>query len=168
MRAHKDYHDTKVAMTRLWIHEAYRVFYDRLIDDKDKEAFVQIITEKLGLTFDQTFHNICPNKQPPIFGDYINVDNVYEDINDMEVLKKHMNDTLGEYNATPGIVQQNLVLFRDAIEHGTVSLNPPFVVALNRVFSCCCVLQCPRSCASFASRKATCCSSESEAAVGRA
>ena len=118
MRAHKNFHDTKVAMTRLWIHESYRVFYDRLIDDKDKEAFVQIITEKLGSIFDQTFHNICPNKVTPIFGDYINVDNVYEDINDLAVLKKHMNDVMAEYNATPGIVQQNLVLFRDAIEHG--------------------------------------------------
>ncbi len=55
-------------MTRLWIHECFRVFSDRLINDKDREAFVGILTEKLGNLFDQTFHNICPNKQPPIFG----------------------------------------------------------------------------------------------------
>ena len=47
---------------------AYRVFSDRLIDEKDREAFVQTLSEKLGSLFDQTFHNICPNKQPPIFG----------------------------------------------------------------------------------------------------
>ena len=68
LRANKDYHDTRPAMTRLWIHECYRVFYDRLIDEKDRTGFVELITEKLGLLFDQTFHNICPNKQPPIFG----------------------------------------------------------------------------------------------------
>ena len=45
-----------------------RVFSDRLVDDKDMESFVAILTEKLGLLFDQTFHNICPGKQPPIFG----------------------------------------------------------------------------------------------------
>ena len=118
LRAHKDFHDTKPAMTRLWIHECFRVFFDRLINENDKEAFIQMISEKLGLLFDQTFHNICPNKQPPIFGDYIHPDNVYEDIHDIAKLKKHMSDTLDEYNNTPGVVQQNLVLFRDAIEHG--------------------------------------------------
>ena len=29
-----------------------------------------ILTEKLASLFDQTFHNICPNKQSPIFGKY--------------------------------------------------------------------------------------------------
>jgi dynein heavy chain len=46
----------------------FRVFADRLVDDKDRESFVGILSEKLGTLFDQTFHNICPNKQPPIFG----------------------------------------------------------------------------------------------------
>lgn len=68
LRADKDFHDTKYAMTRLWIHECYRVFFDRLIDDQDRENFLNLITEKLGILFDQTFHNICANKQPPIFG----------------------------------------------------------------------------------------------------
>ena len=48
----------------------FRVFSDRLIDDKDREAFVVLLSEKLGLLFDQTFHNICPNKQPPVFGKF--------------------------------------------------------------------------------------------------
>jgi dynein heavy chain len=48
----------------------FRVFSDRLVDDKDIEQFIAIMTEKLGSMFDQTFHNICPNKQPPIFGKY--------------------------------------------------------------------------------------------------
>ncbi|XP_046574741.1 LOW QUALITY PROTEIN: dynein axonemal heavy chain 2-like [Haliotis rubra] len=117
LRAHKDYHDTKHAMTRLWIHECFRVFSDRLVDDKDMEAFVAILTEKLGSLFDQTFHNICPNKQPPIFGDYINSEQVYEDIHDLTILKKHMLEMLDEYNTTPGVVSMDLVLFRDAIEH---------------------------------------------------
>ena len=45
-----------------------RVFSDRLVNDADKQAFIEILSEKLGSLFDQTFHNICPNKQPPIFG----------------------------------------------------------------------------------------------------
>jgi dynein heavy chain, axonemal len=46
----------------------FRVFSDRLVDDKDMEAFLNILTEKLALLFDQTYHNICPGKQPPFFG----------------------------------------------------------------------------------------------------
>uniref|UniRef100_A0A1I8HFN9 AAA domain-containing protein n=1 Tax=Macrostomum lignano TaxID=282301 RepID=A0A1I8HFN9_9PLAT len=117
LRANKSFHDTRAAITRLWIHECFRVFADRLVDDNDKHAFVELLSEKLGVLFDQTFHNICPNKQPPIFGDYLNVDLVYEDITDMEKLKKHMAEMLKEYNETPGIVSMDLVLFRDAIEH---------------------------------------------------
>ena len=32
---------------RLWIHEVYRVFYDRLIDDKDRQQFFEIVKETL-------------------------------------------------------------------------------------------------------------------------
>nr|XP_022345562.1 dynein heavy chain 2, axonemal-like isoform X2 [Crassostrea virginica] len=117
LRAHKDFHDTKHAMTRLWIHECFRVFSDRLVEERDTETFVNIMTEKLGSLFDQTYHNICPNKQPPIFGDYMNNDQVYEDIQDINQLKKQMTDFLEEYNSTPGVVNMDLVLFRDAIEH---------------------------------------------------
>ncbi|XP_064639639.1 dynein axonemal heavy chain 2-like isoform X2 [Lineus longissimus] len=117
LRAHKDYHDTKAAITRLWIHECFRVFSDRLVDASDNEAFITIMADKLGVLFDQTYHNICPNKQPPIFGDYMSTDSIYEDITDINALKKHMMEMLTDYNETPGVVAMDLVLFRDAIEH---------------------------------------------------
>ena len=50
----------------------FRVFSDRLIDAGDHEAFVSLLSDKLGTMFDLTFHNLCPNKQPPIFGKLIN------------------------------------------------------------------------------------------------
>lgn len=33
-------------LIRLWIHEIYRVFYDRLIDEKDKETFFGIVQDR--------------------------------------------------------------------------------------------------------------------------
>ena len=51
------------------------------------------------------------------------MDQVYEDIPDIVALKKHMRDTLEEYNNSPGVIRMDLVLFRDAIEHGKSLFN---------------------------------------------
>lgn len=34
LRSHKDYINTRPAIFRLWIHESFRVFYDRLVDNR--------------------------------------------------------------------------------------------------------------------------------------
>ncbi|KAG7496340.1 dynein heavy chain 2, axonemal [Solea senegalensis] len=119
LRAHPDFHDTKTNITRLWVHECFRVFSDRLVDHSDMEAFVALMGEKLGTLFDLTFHSMCPNKQPPIFGDFMSESHVYEDLLDLNDLKKFMETKLEDYNLTPGEVPMSLVLFRDAIEHIT-------------------------------------------------
>ncbi len=108
---------TRPAFIRLWIHECFRVFSDRLIDDKDREAFIHILSENLGSIFDQTYHNICEKKIPPIFADFLNNDQVYEDLVNFPALKNHMEKTLNDYNEYPGQVPMDIVLFRDAIEH---------------------------------------------------
>ncbi|XP_040604880.1 dynein heavy chain 2, axonemal isoform X1 [Mesocricetus auratus] len=119
LRANKDFHDTKSSITRLWIHECFRVFSDRLVDSADMEAFVGILSDKLGTFFDLTFHNLCPNKRPPIFGDFMKEPKVYEDLVDLTVLKTAMETALNEYNLSPSVVPMQLVLFREAIEHIT-------------------------------------------------
>ena len=50
-------------------------------------------------------------------GDFLNPNEIYEDILDFATLKQYMETQLKEYNATPGVVSMNLVLFRDAICH---------------------------------------------------
>ncbi|XP_030042289.1 dynein axonemal heavy chain 2 [Microcaecilia unicolor] len=119
LRAHRDYHDTKHHISRLWIHECFRVFSDRLVDVTDMETFTSLVSEKLGVLFELTFHNLCPNKSPPIFGDFMREPRIYEDLTDFQVLKTFMEEQLSEYNSTPGTVPMQLVLFRDAIEHIT-------------------------------------------------
>ncbi|TSK77047.1 Dynein heavy chain 2, axonemal [Bagarius yarrelli] len=119
LRSHKDFYDTKQSITRLWIHECFRVFSDRLVDHVDMEAFVGLLSEKLGSLFDLTYHSICPNKQPPIFGDFLKEPRVYEDLQDFKNLKTFIESQLEDHNLTPGVVPMSLVLFRDAIEHVT-------------------------------------------------
>ncbi|KAF0304890.1 Dynein heavy chain 2, axonemal [Amphibalanus amphitrite] len=49
--------------------------------------------------------------------DFLNTNEIYEDILDFATLKQYMENQLKEYNATPGVVSMELVLFRDAICH---------------------------------------------------
>ena len=51
-------------------------------------------------------------------GDFMKDGEVYEDLSDFAALKKYMEDQLEDYNMEPGVIPMNLVLFRDAIEHG--------------------------------------------------
>ncbi|KAM6908918.1 dynein axonemal heavy chain 2 [Xenentodon cancila] len=119
LRAHPDFHDAKNSLTRLWIHEAFRVFSDRLVNRSDMAAFVALMEEKLASVFNLNFHNICPNKKSPIFGDFLSTSSCYEDILDMRGLKTFMETQLEDYNLSPGVVPMSLVLFQDAIEHIT-------------------------------------------------
>ncbi|XP_048588102.1 dynein axonemal heavy chain 2 isoform X2 [Nematostella vectensis] len=119
LRANKDLHDTKTAISRLWVHECFRVFSDRLIDNTDRESFVTLLSDKLGSMFDLTFHNLCPNRQSPIFGNFMKDDTMYEDLVDFKAIKRYMEDQMEDYNMEPGVIAINLVLFRDAIEHVT-------------------------------------------------
>ena len=57
----------------------------------------------------------------------MNTDEVYEDVTSAAALKKKMVDLLGEYNFSPGVVRMDLVLFRDAIDHG----NPHSLLSHN-------------------------------------
>ncbi|XP_076323890.1 dynein axonemal heavy chain 2-like [Tachypleus tridentatus] len=115
--AHKDFHDTRQSVTRLWIHECFRVFSDRLSNNQDQEWFMSLISDKLGTIFEQAYHKICPNKQLPIFGSFMNEQGIYEDIQNFQTLKNHLEVKLEEYNLMPQVVAMNLVLFQDAVEH---------------------------------------------------
>ncbi|XP_069805044.1 dynein axonemal heavy chain 2 isoform X1 [Dendropsophus ebraccatus] len=119
LRAHRDLHDTKQSITRLWLHECFRVFSDRMVDSLDTEAFTGIMSEKLGSLFDLTYHSLCPSKHPPVFGDFMREPPVYEDITDFNVLKAFMMNQLQEQSQQPGSTAKKLVLFTDAIQHVT-------------------------------------------------
>ena len=47
---------------------------------------------------------------------------VYEDIMDFKALKTFMEERLEDFNMEPGVISMDLVLFRDAIEHGKFDL----------------------------------------------
>ncbi|XP_059095302.1 dynein axonemal heavy chain 3-like [Tigriopus californicus] len=119
-------------LIRLWCHEVYRVFYDRLIDDEDRKMFFTMVKRNCSSEFkvdlakilfphvmagssvatDEHLHSIC-------FGDYMHPEvdkKVYDEIPDSTLLAKAMEHYLHEYN-TVSKAPMPLVMFRYAVEH---------------------------------------------------
>lgn len=112
--------DTKT-FVMLWVHEAQRVFQDRLIDESDKRHLELILHElvkrKFALPWD--FDDVFVRNKP-IFGDFFvfgaGDDRVYKACPDREGLPKLMESYLAEYNLNTNKVM-DLIFFGDAIEH---------------------------------------------------
>lgn len=119
LRSSPEYHVTKPLQLRLWIHECFRVFSDRLTDARDCNWFKEEMNNQLARHLELTLHNLCPSKESPVFGDFISANKHYEDLADDAALRAWMQSTLVERNAASGVVPMDLVLFREAIEHTT-------------------------------------------------
>lgn len=121
---------------RLWVHEVYRVFYDRLTDDNDRSTFFGLVRgvvgDELKTDFNKLFAHLGNSeeggKPEPItddnlrslfFGDYMipgAEPRLYTEVTEFDKLKEVMDECLGEYNMVSKTPMQ-LVLFRFAIEH---------------------------------------------------
>ncbi|XP_037928394.1 dynein heavy chain 2, axonemal [Teleopsis dalmanni] len=118
LRSHPEAHTKRSMFLRLWVHECFRVFSDRLVDDNDQGWFLNEMNDVLGKYMEITFHSLCPNKTIPIFGDFISNLGYYEDFV-FETLRKFILNQLDEYNNFPGMTRMNIVFFKEAIEHVT-------------------------------------------------
>ena len=119
-------------LIRLWVHEVYRVFYDRLTDDGDRLTLFNSVKEVLKEHFKVELSTICKHltADPKVgtvdddlrslfFGDYIvpGADpRVYDEVTDAAKLQDVMNEYLAEYNQLSKS-PMSLVMFRFAIEH---------------------------------------------------
>uniref|UniRef100_A0A803XM02 Dynein axonemal heavy chain 3 n=1 Tax=Meleagris gallopavo TaxID=9103 RepID=A0A803XM02_MELGA len=102
-------------LIRLWIHEVYRVFYDRLVDEEDREIFFEMVLSHLSPTGKVTDDHI----RSLFFGDYLKPDSnvkAYDEITDLKQLTVVMESYLEEYNNTSR-APMPLVMFKFAIEH---------------------------------------------------
>ena len=117
---------------RLWVHEVYRVFYDRLVDDEDRDflfgAVERVTQDQFQLNTKTLFSHLISDEAKGLqdddmrslfFGDYMEPGaepRVYDEVQDLGLLRDTMEEYLSEYNQlskTP----MSLVMFRFAIEH---------------------------------------------------
>ncbi|KAJ3049383.1 Dynein heavy chain 7, axonemal [Rhizophlyctis rosea] len=119
-------------MVRLWTHEAYRVFYDRLVDDVDRAWFFttvkDLVSRSFGVRFEDVFGHLDFNRDGKVedddmrslmFGDYTQPDvavKYYDEVTDVTKVSEVIKGRLDEYNQMSK-APMNLVIFRFAVEH---------------------------------------------------
>ncbi|KAI8903374.1 dynein heavy chain, N-terminal region 2-domain-containing protein [Gorgonomyces haynaldii] len=118
---------------RLWLHEAFRVFYDRLVDDADRkwvfEFSKKTVQSQFNLDFNTVFKDYDSNKDNKveeddlrslIFGTYLSPreasGKAYQEITSLADLTAFIDRCLTEYNQMSK-KPMDLVMFRFAIEH---------------------------------------------------
>ncbi|XP_041348477.1 dynein heavy chain 3, axonemal-like isoform X2 [Gigantopelta aegis] len=126
-------HDTTMAsakMCRMWVHEVYRVFYDRLVDDEDRDRLFKLVKQSCESQFKEKysalFLHLCqPGKSVTddtlrslMYGDYMSdkEDKLYDEVENIDALRETIEQYLEDYN-TISKAPMDLVMFRFAIEH---------------------------------------------------
>jgi len=103
---------------RLWAHECYRVWLDRLIFDEDKAQFMIYMTNGLK-EFGELGKAEVIFEEPLIYTSYVSAceghEASYLPIKGMEHLKEILEAKLEKYNEV--VASMNLVLFNQAMEH---------------------------------------------------
>lgn len=121
--------ESKRLFLRLWVHETMRVFYDRLIDDKDRQWLFESIKDCVKTifkeNFDSVFEHLLPEGKDSVteedlrslmFGDFMNPDleieeRYYEEIKVIDNMYGIVEQCLEEFNNT-NKNKMNLVIFR--------------------------------------------------------
>lgn len=129
----KESSNEKTIFTKLWVHEAMRVFYDRLIDVNDRQWFFNECSNVVGQVFKEQINHLFaayafePDQvdvnaiQKLMFGSYMDMDSppddrCYEEIPSEEKLREIATNVIGEYNSVHKS-QMEIVLFSYALQH---------------------------------------------------
>lgn len=103
-------------LARLYVHEAFRVYSDKLIDESDQDTFKKLIREVFKKHLEE-MDDAKVFREPLIFchfADGLN-ESKYMQIKDFAKLNDLLTEALGYYNEIAG--QMNLVLFENAMAH---------------------------------------------------
>ncbi|XP_051780645.1 dynein axonemal heavy chain 6-like [Erpetoichthys calabaricus] len=111
---------SKEAVTRLFTHEVTRVFHDRLVCEKDKELFHQILSTELQNYFKLSTSTEIFLSESAVFGDFLDINSpsgsrIYKHISD----EKKLTAFLEEYQLRSSFRYSKapFVFFREAVEH---------------------------------------------------
>lgn len=103
-------------LIRLWLHEATRVYCDKLVEKKDIDLFGKLVLEAIKKGFEELDENFVFEK-PLIYSHFAEGigDPKYLPLKDWAVLTRLLTEALSGYNDLVGAM--NLVMFEDAMNH---------------------------------------------------
>uniref|UniRef100_A0A803SSJ0 Dynein axonemal heavy chain 17 n=1 Tax=Anolis carolinensis TaxID=28377 RepID=A0A803SSJ0_ANOCA len=101
-------------LVRLWLHEAERVYCDKLVEEKDQESFGRVMMANCKKFFEIIVENL---QSPNVFCHFAQGigDPKYLPVSNIQALNKLLVETLDSYNEVNAVM--NLVLFEDAVSH---------------------------------------------------
>ncbi|XP_049855418.1 dynein beta chain, ciliary-like [Schistocerca gregaria] len=102
-------------LIRLWMHEATRVYGDKLVDNSDIESFNKILHDIVKKSFEELDESVF--HKPLIFCHFADGigESKYMPVKDWNVLRRLLEDALAQYNDL--VAAMNLVMFEDAMHH---------------------------------------------------
>ena len=108
---------SKEQLARLWVHESRRVFGDRLTCEEDREWLENVLHHQIEHSFSLKYEEVVMNKRLVYCNFVTGADSsAYEEVSNMEALKRVVEDALADYNAESKSPMP-LVIFNDALEH---------------------------------------------------
>ena len=99
---------------RLWVHECFRVFSDRLVDEHDRASLLKIINGSLTENYNVKWEDLVTSE--PVFCNYIN-DKSYQECTGQDILRNRLKEFLHDYNLDFPNEKMNLFFFDYAIKH---------------------------------------------------
>ncbi|NXM68229.1 DYH17 protein, partial [Serilophus lunatus] len=105
-----------VDLVRLWLHEAERVYGDKLVDELDQESFRNLVVGTCKASF-QDLNEEMVFAKPNIYFHFAQGfdESKYMPVSNWAVLSKLLVEALDSYNEANAAM--NLVLFEDAVSH---------------------------------------------------
>lgn len=106
-------------LIRLWVHEAERIYGDRLVQQAHLTRYRELAAEQSSKSFPKfnlkKFFGATP--EPLIFAQFVGGldDKLYDQFPNVEALDKRLKEGLREYNEVNAVM--DLVLFEDAMKH---------------------------------------------------
>ena len=118
MSLHKARIDTDKDIVAVWLHEATRVFSDRLVDKQDRDMFQELVDKELKERFKVKREDLkkTNNLLYCDFYEETNDQKPYVQVTDEKKLETILNNAMTDYDEVAS-KKLGLVLFPDAIEH---------------------------------------------------
>jgi len=107
-------------VANVWLHECERVYADRLVSPEHQASFQELVQKQAKMAMPSfNFGKFSgENAAPLLFNHFmagIGEEPVYDQVEEVDVLKKNLDLMLEDYNETNAVM--DLVLFEDAMRH---------------------------------------------------